>query len=142
LNEERDRIRGALVPWPRVVVVSAAYVAIAVAIAVSPDRSWGRVETSRSEVIRGAGVWREANCAACHALFGLGGQLGPDLTDVLSAKGELYVRASLPGGRPGMPAFDLTPAETDALVAYLGQVDASGEYPLRKRPLRAFGSIP
>lgn len=73
-------------------------------------------------------VWQQYNCQSCHQLFGLGGYLGPDLTNVYSApgKGEPYIKAMLKSGTTQMPPFNLSEEDQSALIAFLKQTDASG----------------
>jgi len=46
---------------------------------------------------RGAVLYRsaKANCAACHTIHGLGGALGPDLTDIGARRSPAYLRQSI-----------------------------------------------
>jgi nitric oxide reductase subunit C len=73
-------------------------------------------------------VWQKYNCQSCHQLYGLGGYLGPDLTNVYSApgKGEAYIRSMLEAGVASMPVFDLPEEEASQLIAFLKAADASG----------------
>lgn len=87
----------------------------------------------------GGDVWLRGNCNSCHALFGLGGHLGPDLTNVIRLRGAPVVVATLRSGRVGMPEFAFSEEETRDLIAYLRMVDESGTYPAKKRPLPLFG---
>ena len=50
-------------------------------------------------------VWQNYNCEACHQLYGLGGYLGPDLTNVYSCigKGPVYIKAMIKSGTGTMP---------------------------------------
>ena len=77
----------------------------------------------------GQQVFQDKNCIACHQFYGLGGYMGPDLTNVISKRGEPIARALIMNGSVRMPNFNLSPEETDALVAYLGFVDQTGTYP-------------
>ena len=129
-------------PVGRILLVAAAYAAVTAAVVLPPEPSQALASPARDRLARGAAVWREGNCAACHALFGLGGHLGPDLTNVLGLRGDTYVRATVTSGRPGMPAYPLASDALDDLQSYLGRVDASGRYPLPLRPLRVFGHTP
>lgn len=74
-------------------------------------------------------IWQQNNCVACHQIYGLGGFLGPDLTNVYSAesKGPEYIKAFVRGGTNVMPAFDLSETELEQLVSFLEHVDASGK---------------
>lgn len=78
------------------------------------------------QVRRGIGIWQANNCAACHQLYGLGGYMGPDLTNVFSTKGPLYISTFVRSGTGRMPAHPLTDTDMDALVRFLQWVDASG----------------
>ncbi|MFN4261363.1 MAG: cytochrome b N-terminal domain-containing protein [Gemmataceae bacterium] len=81
--------------------------------------------------LMGAVVFQNKQCRNCHALDGIGGQRGPDLTYVgtLLTKDEL-VRQVLQGGG-NMPAFgkQLRPAEVEALVAFLHSRHPKGQAP-------------
>ena len=79
-------------------------------------------------------VWQKNNCQTCHQLYGLGGYLGPDLTDVYSApgKGKDFIKAMLTTGIKQMPAFHLSDKEFTQLTAYLKSVDESGNSDPRK----------
>lgn len=80
-----------------------------------------------AEVRAGMGVWQANNCASCHQLYGLGGYMGPDLTNTHSQKGEARIRTFVRYGTGRMPAHVLSDAELDALVAFLAWVDRSGQ---------------
>jgi len=71
-------------------------------------------------------VWQKYNCNACHQVYGLGGYLGPDLTNEYSLKGEEYIKAFLITGTGAMPQFHLTETETNFLLLFLKDIDASG----------------
>jgi len=75
---------------------------------------------------RGKMLWQQHNCTACHQVYGLGGYLGPDLTNSFSKKGPDYIKAFLRNGTNIMPDFNLDEADINALVAYLQNIDASG----------------
>ena len=71
-------------------------------------------------------AWQKYNCNACHQVYGLGGYLGPDLTNVYSQKGKDYIEVFLKTGTVTMPNFHLTEQEVGALLAFLKNIDASG----------------
>ncbi len=81
--------------------------------------------------LKGEKIFQEYNCSACHQLYGLGGYLGPDLTNVISkpGKGPLYVEAFLNSGVKAMPKFNFTKLEKKAIVQFLTEVDNTGYYP-------------
>ena len=74
-------------------------------------------------------LYQQYNCTACHQFYGLGGYMGPDLTNVISNRGEAYSRAFITAGTVRMPNFGLNEEEVSALVTYLGFVDQTGTYP-------------
>jgi nitric oxide reductase subunit C len=82
-----------------------------------------------ADPVMGKMIWQERNCSACHQLYGLGGFLGPDLTNVYSAtgKGPLYIKVFVRSGTTVMPSFDLSDKELEHLAAFLAHVDASGK---------------
>lgn len=82
-------------------------------------------EIDVSTASQGRLVWQKYNCQACHQLYGLGGFLGPDLTNV-SQKGFFYVDAFLKTGVNSMPKFSLSEEETHQLFEFLKSVDNTG----------------
>lgn len=75
----------------------------------------------------GQGVWRRANCQACHQIYGFGGFLGPDLTNrVTDQTPDKEFQAILESGTDVMPAFQLPPAEQAQVLAFLRAVDRTG----------------
>lgn len=74
----------------------------------------------------GMRLWQEQNCQSCHQFYGLGGYMGPDLTNVASRRGEAVIRTFVRHGTGRMPAHELTEEEMDDLIAFLRWVDRSG----------------
>jgi len=95
------------------------------------------------EARQGKILWQMKNCSACHQLYGLGGYMGPDLTNVISAKGkgEIYVKALIGNGTNVMPNFHLSNNEVKALVTFLKYVDASGKFPLKEYHFTTYGTV-
>lgn len=91
---------------------------------------------------RGLLLWRENRCAACHAVFGLGGHIGPDLTNVARRRNAAYLRHVLRHGMSGMPGLDLNADAAGDLIAYLRHVDGLGSYPLDSPDAPVFGVVP
>ena len=91
--------------------------------------------------MQGKMLWQKYNCNACHQIYGLGGYLGPDLTNVYSLKGEPQIRAFLTYGTPVMPNFHLKEQEMNALVEYLKNTDNSGSSDPRKFKIQGNGTI-
>jgi nitric oxide reductase subunit C len=73
-------------------------------------------------------IWQKYNCQTCHQFYGLGGYLGPDLTNIISkkGKGEAVIRALLKSGTKQMPAYHLQEEEISLLLEFLKSTDASG----------------
>jgi len=97
--------------------------------------------TASATIDQGKQVWQKYNCTACHQVYGLGGYLGPDLTNVYSIRGEAYTRAFLQNGTDIMPNFHLNDQEVDELLAFLKDMDASGKADPRTFQIRKDGSI-
>lgn len=94
-------------------------------------------------ITSGRKIFQSKNCIACHQLYGLGGHLGPDLTNVISKpkRGEQYVRAVLKSGIGAMPAFNLSENDTLALLEFLKHIDSTGESPPKSFKITPWGSI-
>jgi len=75
---------------------------------------------------KGKRLWQEKNCNACHQIYGLGGYLGPDLTNVYSNRSEAYIKVFLQTGTNIMPAFHLSEEQMNELMAYFKSIDSSG----------------
>ena len=86
-------------------------------------------------------VWQQYNCNACHQIYGLGGYLGPDLTNVYSLKGQEYIKAFLKTGTGAMPLFYLSDEETRSLLSFLKDIDASGKANPKSFTLNYDGTI-
>ncbi len=98
------------------------------------------VEHSSPLELQGALVFQYKNCRNCHALDGVGGRRGPDLTDVGARlwRNKLIDQVSngTPGGIGGpgggnMPAYgkQMSPAEMEAVVAFLVSLRPEGQPP-------------
>ncbi|MCC6384219.1 MAG: cytochrome c [Bacteroidia bacterium] len=88
-------------------------------------------EKLSDDALAGQLLYQKNNCTACHQLYGLGGYLGPDLTNIISTKGKgpEYVKAFLNSGIKSMPRFHFSEKQKDAIVAYLREVDKTGHFP-------------
>jgi nitric oxide reductase subunit C len=93
------------------------------------------------EARRGQRLFQEYNCVACHQFYGLGGYMGPDLTNVISRYGPAYARAFITTGTARMPNFGLAADEVDALVSYLEFVDSTGTYPPQNYEVTWYGTV-
>lgn len=86
-------------------------------------------------------IWQEKNCTACHQIYGLGGHLGPDLTNVTKTRSPEYIKAFLTSGTQVMPNFHLSEEEKEALVSYLTAVNKAGNGDPRSFKLHVDGTI-
>ena len=93
--------------------------------------------------IAGQTIWQNNNCTACHQFYGLGGYLGPDLTNIIShpAKGPAYAKAFFNSGIKSMPKFNFSETEKEQLVAFLTAVDQTGYYPNQNAQFDYFGWV-
>lgn len=84
-----------------------------------------------SKAMQGQQLWQENNCWSCHQIYGLGGYLGPDLTNTFSNpnKGKEYIKAFLNSGIKSMPKFNFSEDEKEAIAIFLKYIDSTGYYP-------------
>ncbi|HTO15181.1 MAG TPA: cytochrome c [Edaphocola sp.] len=75
---------------------------------------------------KGKMIWQQKNCVSCHQFYGLGGHLGPDLTNVYSKREPEFIKAFLRSGTVVMPNFNLNDQEIDALLAFFQYTDSTG----------------
>jgi ubiquinol-cytochrome c reductase cytochrome b subunit len=86
---------------------------------------------------QGALVFQGKQCRNCHSLGNSGGQRGPALDSVaVRLTQDQLIRQVIQGGG-NMPAYgkNLSPAETTALVAFLGTLHPPGQAPARDAAL-------
>jgi ubiquinol-cytochrome c reductase cytochrome b subunit len=86
---------------------------------------------------QGALVFQAKQCHNCHALGGRGGERGPQLDRIaVQLTQDQLIRQVIQGGG-NMPAYgkNLSPAQTTALVAFLGTLHPSGQAPAREGAL-------
>ena len=99
-----------------------------------PDRC---IHGSTALERQGALVFQVKQCRNCHALGNTGGQRGPALDNVaVRLTHDQMIRQVIQGGG-NMPAYgnNLSPAETTALVAFLGTLHAPTQPPARDAAL-------
>ena len=86
-------------------------------------------------------VWQKYNCIACHQLYGLGGYLGPDLTNVYGLRDSTYIRSFMQNGTNIMPAFPLSEKETTDLISFFKTVNETGSSDPRTFTIQPNGTI-
>jgi ubiquinol-cytochrome c reductase cytochrome b subunit len=94
------------------------------------------VKRSTPVELQGALVFQNKNCRNCHALEGLGGRRGPDLTAVGTRLTRDQLIDQVSNGTPGggnMPAYgkQMPPNEMSALVEFLVSLRPEGQPPAR-----------
>lgn len=92
-------------------------------------------------VTEGKKTWQRYNCNACHQLYGLGGYLGPDLTNVYSKRDTNYLKAFMSSGTIVMPDFHLSEKEKSDIIAFFKNIDASGKSDPSSFTINRDGSI-
>jgi nitric oxide reductase subunit C len=75
---------------------------------------------------KGRLLWQDKNCTSCHQFYGLGGHLGPDLTNVYAKRSPEYITAFLKTGTLVMPNYDLSDAEIQAFLAFFKYTNTTG----------------
>jgi ubiquinol-cytochrome c reductase cytochrome b subunit len=91
--------------------------------------------------LQGAVMLQNKNCRNCHALGGLGGRRGPDLTTVGARLTRNQLIDQISNGTPGggnMPAYgkQINPAEMTALVDFLVGLRPEGQTPAQSAETR------
>lgn len=89
----------------------------------------------------GQALFQEHNCIACHQFYGLGGYMGPDLTNVISNRGSAYAGVFIANGTTRMPNLGINAEDTAALVSYLEFVDTTGTYPPKNYEVTWYGTV-
>ena len=98
----------------------------------SSDTIPARFLRGASPLVRqGANVFQDKQCRNCHEIGGLGGQRGPALDDVAARMTPDELRFKVVTGGGNMPAFgkNLSPAEIEALVAFLDTLHGPNQRP-------------
>jgi ubiquinol-cytochrome c reductase cytochrome b subunit len=91
--------------------------------------------------LEGAALFQNKDCRNCHALQGVGGKRGPDLTTVGTRLTRDQLIDQISNGTPGggnMPAYgkQISPAEMTALVEFLANLRPAGEPEARPADVR------
>ncbi|WP_317900036.1 c-type cytochrome [Aurantibacillus circumpalustris] len=123
--------------------LSALFLVYSFSIYLTPINEKSKTSFDIKTASEGRLVWQKYNCQSCHQLYGLGGYLGPDLTNIYSVKGkgELWIKALLKSGTTQMPSFHLTLEEENKLIEFLKSTDASGLADPRQFNIKSNGMI-
>lgn len=100
-------------------------------------------DTSLKGAHSGKLIFQQKNCQACHQFYGLGGYLGPDLTNVFSKfKGNREaIRQVILNGSGQMPAFQLNDKEMEELIQFLEAMNNTGTAHPTRFSIHSNGSI-
>ncbi len=98
-------------------------------------------DNNSEKILAGKTVWQKYNCSACHQVYGLGGYLGPDLTNVYSRRGEAAISAFIKSGTKIMPSFNMEDTEMKNLLLYFQHLDKSGNGDPKSFTLKYDGTI-
>jgi nitric oxide reductase subunit C len=100
-------------------------------------------EVMSKEAIKGKFLFQELNCIACHQFYGLGGYMGPDLTNVITApgKGEKYAEGFIRHGSKKMPNYNLNNEQVQYLLEYLKFFDKETIYPIKSFKINYYGTV-
>ena len=90
-----------------------------------PDR--GIHKKLSPDAKQGLALWQRNNCQVCHQIYGFGGFLGPDLTNIMARRPDEDWTEILTVGRKQMPAFHFNERDRTAILAYLRAVDETGQ---------------
>jgi nitric oxide reductase subunit C len=96
----------------------------------APTRPGGEINT---QVVTGQKLYRDINCGYCHSINGVGGAIGPDLSNIASQLTKDQITAYLKNPdlmvpRTLHPKLQFTPDELNSLVAYLETLGAAVTY--------------
>jgi len=94
------------------------------------------VKQSSPLQLQGSAVFQNKNCRNCHALDGMGGRRGPDLSTIGTRLTRDQLIDQISNGTPGggnMPAYgkQMGPHEMTALVEFLVSLRPPGQLPAR-----------
>jgi nitric oxide reductase subunit C len=75
---------------------------------------------------RGQKLWLDHNCQSCHQIYGFGGFLGPDLTNVARTLTDARLDVILTRGSGQMPAFHFGKNDRNAIQQFFTELDKTG----------------
>ncbi len=91
-------------------------------------------------VLSGRTIWDEENCMGCHTLLGEGAYYAPELTKVVTRRGEGWIRSFLKNpeafypGRRKMIQYDFTEQEITDLIAFFNWIEGIDTNGFPKEP--------
>lgn len=104
-------------------------------------KAYGTIHLSK-KAQQGESLWLQNNCNSCHQLYGLGGYLGPDLTNEYSrTHNEKFLKAIFNSGIKAMPRFNFNESESNSLIQFLKEIDHTGYYPNKDAKIQSNGWV-
>lgn len=104
-------------------------------------KAYGNIHLSK-KAQQGESLWLQNNCNSCHQLYGLGGYLGPDLTNEYArTHNEKFLKAMFNSGIKAMPKFNFNESESSTLIQFLKEIDQTGYYPNRDTNIQSNGWV-
>lgn len=123
-------------------ILTTAFLTFSLTIYLSPhSKAVAHHDYNTSLADTGKLVWQKYNCQSCHQIYGLGGYLGPDLTNILGRANKEYIQTVIQYGNRQMPVFQLTNDEVSALVEFFKYTNASGIADPRNFSIKPDGMI-
>lgn len=101
-----------------IAILTVAFV-IQSALVYSDDRQ----EPLSENALEGRVLWHQNGCQVCHQIYGQGGFLGPDLTNVASSIDGSRLESLLTVGSGQMPAYGFSSQEVSSMASYLQALD-------------------
>ncbi|MBL4657342.1 MAG: cytochrome c [Flavobacteriales bacterium] len=123
-------------------VLCMSFLAMSLSVYVNTENVDRGSELMSAEVMQGRQLFMDYNCTSCHQIFGLGGYMGPDLTNCYSSDGgpqraEMWLR----NGFGAMPNLELSDQEISELMAFLAYIDRTGTSPPKDFEINAIGTV-
>jgi nitric oxide reductase subunit C len=98
--------------------------------------------TLSEKALKGENLWLQNNCNSCHQIYGLGGYLGPDLTNEYSrVSNENYLKAMFNSSVKTMPQFHFNESEKEEMIQFLKEIDQTGYSPNRAAKIESNGWV-
>jgi nitric oxide reductase subunit C len=98
--------------------------------------------TLSEKALKGENIWLQNNCNSCHQIYGLGGYLGPDLTNEYSrVSNENYLKSMFNSGVKTMPQFNFNECEKEEVIQFLKEIDQTGYSPNRGAKIESNGWV-
>ncbi len=123
--------------------LSIIFIGFSISVYLMPLKQHEKNKFNKWEAVQGRLIWQENNCHVCHQLYGLGGFLGPDLTNVYAKfnENEELLKMFFKGGIKQMPNYSFSQKESKLLIEFLKQCNQSGIADPRKMTIYTNGMI-